>query len=376
MRGNHRGKRAIASAIAFIALGAGASRARAEEVLVKEDLKLNVGALLQPQALVEEGAAPSGNAGTDFFLRRARLMLFGNLTKRVSFFVETEQANLGKDGDWTTSIFLLDAFASVETVPGVFIDAGLMLVPFTRHDLQAATSLNGIDYHGKLIQFPSGSQRVWRDVGIEGRASLADGLVMLRGGVFNGVEGTAADAMAGTMERNDSDLPRLAANARVVFLGKEDGFFLPGIRFAEEPTVSAGVGVDWQSGAIPNMAEPDSPIDHLAFAGDVFAEIPVLPEQAVIAQATAVRYDDGDGATTTGMGGFVEAGYRIGLFEPIVSAEMFASDADAGDYTGFHVGGAAFFQKHKANLKLDLARVDTGATEAKFVGTLQGQLLF
>ena len=361
----------IAAAIAIGASSA-ASLAHAEELVQKDELKVNLGLLLQPQALVEQAAAPDGGTGSDFFLRRARLMLYGNLTSSVSFFVETEQANLGKGGDWSTSIFLLDAFGSVEVVPGVFIDGGLMLVPFTRHDLQAATSLNGVDYHSKLIEFPTGSQRIWRDVGVEGRAALADGMVILRGGVFNGVPGTAANMMTGVMERNDGDLPRLAGNARLVIVGKDDGFFLPGIRFSDEPTVSVGAGVDWQKGANASMT---GPIDHLAFAGDVFAEIPVIEDQEVIAQATVAHYSDGAGVAATGTGGFVEAGYRIGRFEPLISAEKFNSDAAAGDYTGLHAGANAFFNKHKANLKLDVARVEAGGAAAKIVAILQAQLL-
>jgi hypothetical protein len=357
-----------------IVLVAGASRAaRAEEVFAKEDLKLNVGALLQPQALVEQDAAPDGGPGTGFFLRRIRMMLYGNLSKRIAFFVETEQANLGKDGDWTTSIFILDAFASVEAVPGVNIDAGLMLVPFTRHDLQAATSLNGIDYHARLIEFPTGSNRIWRDVGVQARASLADGLIQLRGGVFSGVAGAAANPMTMAPERNPSDLPRLAGNARVVVVGKDEGFFLPGIRFAAEPTVSIGLGVDWQKGAVPHM---DAPNDHRAFAADVFAEVPTVEDQEVVAQATAARYDDGSDVATTGTGGFVEVGYRIGIVEPIVSAELFNASVDASDYSGVHGGANVWFNKHKANLKLDVGRVKTGAADARLVGTLQAQLLF
>jgi hypothetical protein len=302
-------------------------------------------------------------------------MFYGNLTKRLSFFVDTEQVNLGKDGDWTTSIFLQDAFASFEIVPGVTVDAGMMLVPFTRHALQSAASLNGIDYHGKLIIYPAGSTRIWRDVGVEGRASLVEGKVLLRGGVFNGVEGVASDDTTMTPERNIGDVPRVAGTARFVVVGKEDGFFLPGIRFADVPTVSVGVGTDWQHAAIGTM---DGPVDHLAFAADVFAEIPTAFEQAVVAQATAVRYDDGEGATTTGMGGFAEVGYRIGMFEPILSAELFAADADAdaGDFLGLHAGGAAFFDKHRANIKLDVARTESSGAEAVFSAALQGQLFF
>jgi Phosphate-selective porin O and P len=375
MRGTHRTTCTITIGIATLITTTIIERhtARAEEVYAKEDVKLNVGALIQPEALIEQDKAPDGGPGTGFFLRRIRLLTYGNLTKQLSFFVETEQANLGKDGDWTTSIFILDAFASIEATEGVYVDAGLMLVPFTRHDLQSATALNGIDYHSRLIQFPAGSQRIWRDVGVQGRATLADGLIQLRGGVFSGVPATAANMMTGVMERNPSSLPRVAGNARVVAVGKDDGFFLPGIRFAAEPTVSVGVGVDWQKGAIAHM---DAPVDHLAFAADVFAELPTVEDQEVVAQATAVRYNDGDASTTTGTGGFVEAGYRIGIVEPIVAAELFNADQDAGDYNGIHGGANVFLNKHKANLKLDVGRIKSGTGDAKIVGTLQAQLLF
>lgn len=80
--------------------------------------------------------------------------------------------------------------------------------------------------------------------------------------------------------------------------------------------------------------------------------------------------------STTGFGGFVEAGYRIGMFEPIVSAELFRSDVEAGDFVGLHGGGAVFFDKHRANLKVDVARTVAGEAAAVWSGALQGQLSF
>ncbi len=363
---------AAAAAATFTTLVPG--DAGAEKIVIDDDTTLTIAALLQPQAAVAEEAAPDGSAGTDFFLRRARLIVGGQLTKKVSFFVDTEQANLGKDGNWETSIFLQDAFLSLEPVTGLFIDAGMMLIPFTRHDLQSAASLNGIDYHARLILFPAGGNRIWRDAGLQVRADLAANRVHLRGGIFNGVEGLAAsDTMPAA--RNESDLPRLAGHARWNVLGSEKGFFFPGIAFADAPLVSVGMGVDWQADAV--MTEGMA-TDHLGLAVDVFAEIPTLADQEVIFQASGFRYDDGDLAPTTGMGFFAEAGYRIGRFEPIVAIDVFEADAPlgVGDFRGLHAGGAVFLDRHRTNVKLDVALIRQGDGDDVVSGALQAQLFF
>ncbi len=361
----------VAALAALVALAA--APARAEKVYSHDATTINLGLLLQPQAAVAQAAAPDGGPGTDFLLRRARLMLHGALTKRVAFFVDTEQLNLGKDGAWDTAAYLQDAFVSLQVTPtgapGVWIDAGLMLVPFTRHALQSAVSLNGLDYHAKLVLYPSQSTRVWRDVGVGARAAL--GPVQLRAGVFNGVEGAAATAT--TMARTAGDLPRVAAHARVSLVGDDQGFFYPGLQFSPTPVVSLGVGVDWQRGAIGTMA---GPVDHRGLAADVYAHLPVGRDQAVVAQATAVRYDDGAAATSTGTGGFVEAGFRVGRLEPIVAYEHFAADVAAGDLRAVHLAGALFLDQHHTNLKLDVARVRVGAEPRAWSATLQGQLSF
>jgi hypothetical protein len=175
------------------------------------------------------------------------------------------------------------------------------------------------------------------------------------------------------MERNPRDVPRVAGIARVAILGEEKGFFFPGITFATEPVVSVGVGADWQNDAIGTM---NGPHDHLALAADAFAEVPTLPDQEIVAQATFTRYDDGKALASTGLGGFVEAGYRIGMFEPIVAGEVFRSDADAGDLVAVHGGGNAFIEKHRANVKVDVARSKVGTGAGIWSGTLQAQLSF
>lgn len=353
------------------------SPAGAEKVLAHGDTTLQLSALLQPQAVVAQDGSPDGGTGTDFFLRRARLVLYGDLSKQISFFVDTEQVNLGKDGNWETSIYIQDAFVSLRVTPdvnpGLYVDAGMMLVPFTRHAMQSAISLNGIDYHAALIRYPTASTRIWRDVGVQVRGA-ADRF-QVRAGVFNGVEGAAGNAETSVMAKNPGDVPRVAGHARYSFLGDDQGFFYPGIQFTDDTVISAGLGVDWQHDAIgvDPMASPD---DHLALAADVYAQVAVAPGQAIVAQATAVRYDDGATSTSTGWGGFVEAGYRYGMFEPIVAVERFSADRSAGDTRTLHAGGAAFFDKHRSNLKLDVARVHPYGVAATWSATLQAQLSF
>ena len=355
-----------------------AGTAAAEKVIDRDGLVLQLAGLFQPQALVTGDAAPDGDPSTDFFLRRARLMVYGDLSTRISFFIDAEQVNLGRDGNWDPVFSVEDAFVSLRathgTSPGLWVDVGMMLIPFTRHSMQSAVSLNGIDYHAALIKYPAGSARAFRDAGVQLRGAIDK--LQVRAGVFNGVEGTAANTMTGAAERNTSDVPRVAAHARYALVGEDKGFFYSGIGFTNDTIVSVGAGVDWQRGAIAAGTPMGEPSQHLGLAGDVFAQISTRPGQALVAQATAVRYDDGDAAASTGVGGFVEAGYRVGIVEPLVAFDYFDADHDAGDLQGLHLGGAVFIKQHRTNLKLDAARTKTGEGPIVWAGTLQAQLNF
>ena len=359
----HLGFALLATLVAF--------PARAEKVLAGGDFQLNVGALLQPETSIAQDAAPGGGTGTDFFLRRARLVLSGSLTHQVDFFIDTEQANLGKGGT-TGNVSLLDAFGSFKIATPIALDAGLMLVPLTRHALQSAISLNGIDYHSKLVLYPPNSNFIWRDLGVEARGFIDK--LNYRFGVFAGVHPTEATMMM-PVARNQSDIPRVAGHVRWNFLGREDTFFYPGISFATEPLLSVGVGADYQPSAVAGMTRAN---DYLALASDVFAEIPTKGDsQELVFQGTFFRYDQGADAAGTGIGGFVEAGYRVQWIEPLLAYEHFSTDHNpAGDYRALHGGLDAFYEKHRANLKADVAFGKVGTANNLVSFLLQAQLSF
>ena len=92
-------------------------------------ISVNLGVLLQPQfQITAAGSEGQGSAGIgapdgkspsfDFFLRRVRLMAYGTITKDLAYFVETDQPNWGKGGDFTTStMYIQDALLSRTPLP-------------------------------------------------------------------------------------------------------------------------------------------------------------------------------------------------------------------------------------------------------------------
>jgi hypothetical protein len=378
---------------AFAALMLSASPAFAYKVQIGEDMVLNLDFLLQVQASFVENGAPSGEHWSkDFFVRRSRILLFGELTKSVSFFVETDQVNFGKNGDFSSPFFIQDAFMSFKPFEDLSVDAGLILLPFTRHSYTGAIALNGVDYHSKLIKFPEGSTKIFRDVGVQLRTVLLDKKLQARVGVFGGSQGVALEK--GTTGQtitvsNPEDLPRVTAHARYALLGTEADLFPKGIYFTKEPMLSVGVGVDFVpsavlekkavvdgTGAVTTKAELG---DHLGMAADVFLDLPIGEDHELVFQATFLYYASGTGAKSSGLGLLTEAGYRIGSFEPVVAFDYFQSDADAADLLAIHTGLNWWIAKHQSNLKLDFGAEKAGDLgSADFVKslTLQGHLFF
>lgn len=344
---------------------------------------LNIGVLAQPWTQLSTNGAPAGGMGTDFFLRRIRLSVSGNVTERVSFFVQTDQPNLGRDGDWNPAFFIQDAFASVKlTDSPVFIDAGMMLAPFTHHSLQGAGTIHTVDLHAALVRFPRNEGRLWRDAGVQVRGFA--GPLHFRAGIFNGIEGTPANPTTTppTPELNPNDIPRLAAHVRYNLLGTEEGFFFNGIYFADQPKLSVGLGVDYQPRSVLAAGVER---DDFNVGADVFLEYPLANDQALIFQTNAFRYFQGRENPNSGFGLFGELGYRIGLLEPVFSAEYFNASVADTDLLAFRPGLNVWLMKHTFNLKAEVAVIRqqvpatataVADTTTNVVGTAQFQIFY
>ncbi|MBZ4422110.1 hypothetical protein [Myxococcus sp. RHSTA-1-4] len=347
-----------------------AGPASAGKITLGEEASLNVNVLLQPQLQLIKDGAPTGDVGTDLFLRRVRLLVFGNVTKNLSFFIETDQPNYGKDGNFDVTLFMQDAFISYMFAEKIWVDAGLLIAPLSRHNLQGAVALNTVDYHSSLVRFTPGVGKVWRDTGIQLRGFV--GKLGFRAALLNGVEGVRKPEAT----VNPDDRPRGVANVRWYFLTREEDLFFQGIYFDDKPRLSVGLGADYQPSAV---ATASGVHDSLALSSDVFLDLPLANDQAVVFQTTVFHYREGMDNAQSGTGFFSELGYRFGRLEPVLSGEYFNSRVVNQDLLVIRPGFNLWFQAHTFNLKTevaiskvgDLSEADTGIT-----GTAQLQFFY
>ena len=364
--------RIIAGTIGCLGLVGGS--AAAAPVFVDQDkgISVNLGVLLQPQfqitAAGSEGqgstgiGAPDGKSPSfDFLIRRVRLMAYGTITKDLAFFVETDQPNWGKGGDFTTpTMYIQDAFLSYTFAPEFKIDAGMMLVPFSHHTIEGAIGLNTLDYHADMIRLPAG--KVWRDNGVQFRGMLGGTLIHYRLGIFEGVRASAvpvanpAPAMP-PPALNDSGIPRFTGQVRLNLAGAEQDFFLKGIYFSPTPIVSVGLGADFQPHAVYKDGQPST---YSAISADVFAELPLSADDELIAKANFFNYGAGStgipGTTPLARGGialYAEAGFRHDWFEPLAFVEYLKAKDNTLTILAPHIGANFWVTKHTFNLKFD-----------------------
>ena len=350
----------------------------------EKDVSLDVAILLQPQMQMAKDASPDGHLSTDFFLRRARLFVFGKVSKEISFFVDTDQPNWGKNGVWDTSMYVQDAVMSWSPDRAFTLDTGLLLVPFSHHALEGAAGLHGLDYHLNVIRYPAGAGTVLRDTGILARGLLFGDVLHYRLGVFEGVRGPAlpAGVTPAPAPLNEKGLPRFTGQLRVNVLGSEDRLFLGGIYFADKPMLSFGVGADYQHHAV-RVAGTNEVADYAALSADVFLEHPLPGDMEILAKGQFSHIDQGAGSASTGNGAFAEAGFRYAWFEPIVAGEWWKAKDSKLDYLAVKGGVNFWARKHQTNVKSELGWTETktpaGTSTTTVHGltfTVQGQVFF
>lgn len=316
------------------------------QVLIKvnDNVNFKLGVLGQVQA-AWVGDPVEGGYMQDLYARRLRLLFAGQVAPRVTFFVETDSPNLGKTlggkKNSQPTMYLQDAFLTYKQADAFNLDAGLILIPFSRNGLQGATTLLPVDYGAYTFSQSVPTQsNVGRDTGFQARGNLNAGHFEYRLGVFQGNRDT----------RSHNSF-RTAGRAQYNFLDTEVGFFYPGTYLGKKKIFAIGGGYDRQK-------------DYSAYDVDAFYDHP-LGNGALTTQLDITRFDGGNFLTTLPKQNdtLFELGYLIGAtkFEPVLQyAKRNIADKKQGDEDRLSAGVNYWFSGHNANVKAAWTRVSPG----------------
>lgn len=342
--------------LALMAVPAGAQ----VQIKVNDDTFFKLGLLLQTQADALEDPATDTYA-QNVFVRRVRLLLGGQISKNLTFFLETDSPNLGKSITTGTknsqpSLYLQDAYVEWKVSDRFLLDAGLMLPSPSRNGVQSAASLMPIDYGPYTFANSAPTQSsVGRDTGIQARGYLANKRLEYRAGLYQGMRDTQNREL------------RFTGRVQYNFWDTESGFFYTGTNLGKKKILAIGAGIDRQH-------------EYEGYAFDVFFDRPI-GNGALTMQLDHFRYDGGAflKSLPEQSDTLFESGYLIGKtkFMPVVqvSRRAFASPA-AHDETRYGAGVNYFISGHNANIKTLYTRIDNHAFDGANQLTVQIQFFY
>ena len=358
-----RGHALIAIGITLVLLLTVVPAASAQVVIkVNDDTFFKLGLLLQTQADAAQDPATRAYA-QNVFVRRVRLLLGGQISKNLSFFLETDSPNLGKSLTAGTKnsqpqLYLQDAYAEWKFNDKIAIDAGLMLPSISRNGLQSAATLLPVDYGPHTFAFSGPTQsNVGRDTGIQAKGYLANKKLEYRAGVFQG--------MRDTQNRELRFIGRVQYN----FFDPETGFFYTGTYLGKKKILAVGAGIDRQH-------------EYDGYAFDVFLDWPLKNGAgAVTTQLDHIRYDGGTFLKTlkNQHDTLFELGYLIGKtkWQPVVqAAKRSFSNGGGADELRYAAGLNYFINGHNANVKALYSRIDFDGVQAANQFTVQIQFFY
>jgi len=313
-----------------------------DSVYSKQDFKpsIQVGSIVHMMASYSQvgypGSAPSGGGLPEDWvhgamLYRGRIMVGGQLSKKGSFFLETELPKPigstpgGKNEQ--SGLVMLDCQYEHKFHEAFQVISGAQLVSGNRNGLQGAASLMANDFtffqyaYNTFAFNPVGQplrSNFGRDVGINTRGLLYKGKFEYRLGVFLG------------RALNGNDPLRTVGRLVYNFLEADKNFYYSGTNLGKGKTVSLGFGVDANA-------------NYINVGPDLFIDVPVGPGSITL--NTAFQYVSGGTDTVskysysrvipTSTIQFGELGYYINSLkiQPWIRYENFTS-ASVKEQTG------------------------------------------
>ena len=343
---------------AWVALLLASSSATALEVQTgSEDFTLQVDPLIQPRIQVDfdgppGGAAPSGHANIDFYIRRARLLVRGTAYKHFSFGINIVALRVGERGNLNVTPFLQDLVVGYMPATDVHVEMGLLLMPLSHAAVEGAGYGSSIEGGGNILLYNNARQL--RETGLQLRALLLDRRILVRGGLYEGARNTnPATAPA----LNPNGMPVSGGMVRLNLVGDEPAYAYPTIYLDGKTRISIGVGGQYQSLSGALRAGSRTYDDYIALAADLFADVALTSLTEALLAVGGYRFDYGAGNGKTGYGMQGEVGYRWGPVEPQGNFHWFNSDTKQNSYLKIAGGVNLFLQGHRAKIQAEFASI-------------------
>lgn len=185
-------------------------------------------------------AASAGAQGyqQNFYLRRARLMMGGNIGENISFFFQTDDPKLGiTPKNMATGFVLQDAFMEYKVNSHLQIAGGEMLIPFSRQGLQSTLSFYSVDISSvSTVNNTALQQSALRDMGFQARGYFLHDRLQYRGGLF-----------AGERDSNGRNALRQTLYLQYDFFSPEKEYAYAGTALGKRKILAVDVGGDKQS---------------------------------------------------------------------------------------------------------------------------------
>jgi hypothetical protein len=353
--------KALLAACALLLLSISALPAHAQAIIkVNDDVNFKFGVLgmFQADTISNPEPEPSTN---NLFVRRMRLAFAGQVAKNVTFFVQTDAANLGKvlpgGKNIAPSVIVQDAFASVKVADALTFDTGLIFVPGSRDNLTLTATLLTIDYGPfTFADIALEESTVGRDTGVQARGYLLGRRLEYRLGAFQGFR----DAGSGNPFR-------YAGRVQYNLLDTEMGYLYTGTSLGKKKVLAVGATFDKQR-------------EFRAYDADIFLDHPLGPG-AVTGQFAYNHFDGGTRLTTLSKQNdlLVEAGYLINALKLTPLVEFARRDIDggsAGDETIGSVGANYWWAGLNANVKAAYSRISPKGLPKQNQFTVQLQVFY
>lgn len=284
--------RFVLPAAVVVAILAVAAPANAQAIIkVNDNVNVKFGLLLQGWADWQQlnvgatGASPGVTGATDgfqqnLFIRRMRIIMGGQVAKDVTFFVETDNFNLGKSAGATakalgSGFILQDAFVEWKIANEFMIDGGLILIPLCRNCNESAASQLTLDYGSfSFLESASTASSVGRDTGFQAKGYLFNDRLEYRAGAYQGFR-----------QSGSRNAFRFTGRLMFNFLDVEKGPFYPGTYLGKKKVFAIGASYDTQN-------------DYKAYAFDAFLDLPVGKGNGFTFEADFINLDGGQTFTT------------------------------------------------------------------------------